>query len=80
MVRYAVWLGMLGNVAAGSLQPYFSAVNIYFSDHQVPSIVVGELLADARRGLEMQQQHLVPSDNILPLPTPAALDILHTAA
>jgi hypothetical protein len=27
MVRYTAWLALLGTVAAGSLQPYFSAVN-----------------------------------------------------
>jgi site-specific recombinase XerD len=49
MVRYTTWLGLLGTVAASSLQPYFSAVNKYFRDHQLPPIVVGDLLADARR-------------------------------
>jgi hypothetical protein len=33
MVRYTAWLGMLGTVAASSMQPYFSAVNKYFCDH-----------------------------------------------
>jgi hypothetical protein len=54
MVRYTARLGMLGTVTAGSLQPYFLPVIKYFRDHQLPSIAVGELLADAIRGLEMQ--------------------------
>jgi site-specific recombinase XerD len=35
MVRYTAWLGLLGTVAASSMQPYFSAVNKYFRDHQL---------------------------------------------
>jgi hypothetical protein len=62
------------------MQPYFSSVNKYFRDHELPFIVVGELLADARRGLELQQQRLVPSDIGLPLQAPVALDILLSAA
>jgi hypothetical protein len=33
MVRYTAWLGLLGTVVAGSLQPYFLAINKYFRDH-----------------------------------------------
>jgi hypothetical protein len=40
---------------------------------------VGDLLADARRGLEMKQQRLVPSDAKLPRPAPFALLILLAA-
>jgi hypothetical protein len=79
MVRYTAWLGLLGTVAAGSMEPYFSAVNKYFRDHQLPPIAVGDLLADARRGLEMLQHRLVPADTRLPLPALVALDILLAA-
>jgi site-specific recombinase XerD len=41
MVRYTTWLAMLGTVAASSLQPYFSAVNKFFRDHQRQPIAVG---------------------------------------
>jgi hypothetical protein len=61
MVRYTAWLALLGTVAASSLQPYFSAVNKFFRDHQRQPIAVGELLADARRGLEMLQHRLLPT-------------------
>jgi hypothetical protein len=54
MVRYTACLALLGTVAASSLQPYFSAVIKFFRDHQRQPIAVGDLLADARRGLEMQ--------------------------
>jgi hypothetical protein len=80
MVRFAAWLALHGTVAASSLQPYFSAVNKFFRDHQRQPIAVGELLADARRGLEMLQKRLVPTAARLPLPTPVALDILLAAA
>jgi hypothetical protein len=63
-------------VAACSLQPYYSALNKFFRDHQRPPIAVGELLADARRGLEMLQRRLVPADKRLPLLAPVTLDIL----
>jgi hypothetical protein len=53
---------------------------VYFRDHELHPIAVGELLADARRELEMEQQPLVPPDNRLPLPALVALDILHVAA
>jgi hypothetical protein len=80
MVRYTVWLALHGTVAASSLQPYFSAVNKFFRDHQREPIAVGELLADARRGLEMLQHRLVPTASRFPLPAPVALDILLAAA
>jgi hypothetical protein len=80
MVRYTALLALHGRVAANSLQPYFYAVNKFFRDHQRQPIAVGELLADARRGLEMLQKRLVPSASRLPLSAPVALDILLTAA
>jgi hypothetical protein len=42
MERYTTWLALLGTIAAGSLQPYFSAVNKFFRDHQRQPIAVGE--------------------------------------
>jgi hypothetical protein len=80
MVRYTAWLALHGRVAASSLQPYFSPVNKFFRDHQRQPIAVGDLLANARRGLEMLQKRLVPSTSRLPLPAPVALDILLEAA
>jgi hypothetical protein len=79
MIRYTAWLAMRGTVAASSLQSYFSAFNKFFRDHQRQPIAVGELFADARRGLEMLQHRLVPADARLPLPAPVALDILLAA-
>jgi hypothetical protein len=79
MIRYTATLGLLGTVAASSLKPSYSAVNKIFRDHQLPPIAVGDLLADARRGLEMLQHRLVPPDTRLPLPASVALDILLAA-
>jgi len=79
MVRYTAWLALLGTVAASSLQPYFSAINKYFRDHRRQPIAVGELLADARRGLDMLQRRLLPTAARLPLPAQVALNILHAA-
>jgi hypothetical protein len=61
------------------MQPYFSAVNKHFRDHRLQPIAVGDMLADARRGLEMRQHRLVPTDTRLPLPVPVAVDILLAA-
>jgi hypothetical protein len=80
MVRYTAWLALHGTFAASSLQPYFSAVNKFFRDNKRQPIVVGEPLADARRGLEMLQERLVPTASRLPLPAHVALDILLAAA
>jgi hypothetical protein len=79
MVRYTAWLALLGTVAAGSLQPYFSAVDKFFRDHQRQPIAVGELLADTRRGLEMLQHRLTPATSRLLLLAPVALAILLAA-
>jgi hypothetical protein len=79
MVRYTACLALLGTVAASSLQPYFSAVNKFFRDHKRQPIAVGDLLVDARRGLEMLQHRLIPATTCLPLPAPVALSILLAA-
>jgi hypothetical protein len=72
-------LALLGTVAATSVQPYFSEVNKFFRDHKRQPIAVGELIADAMRGLEMLQRRIVPADFRLPLPASVALNILLAA-
>jgi hypothetical protein len=79
MVHYTIWLGLLGTVAASSMQPYFPVVNKYFRDHKLPPVAVGDLLAHARRGLEMRQQRMVPLDTKLLLSAAVALDMLRAA-
>jgi hypothetical protein len=73
IVRYTAWLGLQGTVAAVPLQQYYSAINKFFRDHQQQPIAVGELLADARSGLEMQQERLLAANSRLPLPAALAL-------
>jgi hypothetical protein len=80
IVRYTAWLGLQDTVAATSLQQYYSAISKFFRDHHQQPIAVGELLADARRGLEIQQERLQAADSRLPLPAPLALSLLTAAA
>eukprot|EP00873_Tetraselmis_striata_P039503 jgi/Tetstr1/459767/TSEL_005120.t1 len=71
IIRYTAWLGLQGTVAAESLQKYFSAMNKYFRDHQRPPVaLLGELLADACRGLKQQQQRIEEEDIRVALPAP----------
>jgi hypothetical protein len=46
----------------------------FFRDHKRQPIALGELLADAMRGLEMLQRRIVPADSRLPLLAPVALN------
>jgi hypothetical protein len=80
IVRYTTWLGLQDTIAASSLQQYYQAINKFVRDHQQQPIAVGELLADARRGLEMRQERLLAADSRLPLPAPLALSLLNAAA
>jgi hypothetical protein len=72
VVRYTTWLGPHGSIVAASLKQYYSAVNKFLRNHQQQPIAVGELLADARRGLEMQQRRLLAADSRRLLPAPLA--------
>jgi hypothetical protein len=51
MRRFTTWLARAGTVAASSLQPYFSAITIFFRNHLQEPLALGTLLTDARRGL-----------------------------
>eukprot|EP00873_Tetraselmis_striata_P008601 jgi/Tetstr1/428865/TSEL_018850.t2 len=79
IVRYTAWLGMQGTVGAESLQQYYSSINKYFRDHQRQPVALGEMVADARRGLAIQQERLAAEDVRVALPAPVAADILNTA-
>eukprot|EP00873_Tetraselmis_striata_P014456 jgi/Tetstr1/434720/TSEL_023773.t1 len=79
IVRYTAWLGMQGTVGAESLQQYYSSINKYFRDHQRQLVALGEMVADARRGLAIQQERLAAEDVRVALPAPVAADILNTA-
>jgi hypothetical protein len=75
MVCFITWLCLYETIATATLQPYFSTVNKFVRDHQHEPIVVGKLLVDARRGLELRHERLTNADAQLPLPTPLALQI-----
>eukprot|EP00873_Tetraselmis_striata_P000849 jgi/Tetstr1/421113/TSEL_012157.t2 len=79
IVRYTAWLGLQGTVGAESLQQYYSSINKYFRDHQRQPVALGEMVADARRGLAIQQERLAAEDVRVALPAPVAADILNTA-
>eukprot|EP00873_Tetraselmis_striata_P000670 jgi/Tetstr1/420934/TSEL_011995.t1 len=79
IVRYTAWLGLQGTVGAESLQQYYSSINKYFRDHQRQPVALGEIVADARRGLAIQQERLAAEDVRVALPAPVAADILNTA-
>jgi hypothetical protein len=79
IVRYTAWLGQ-GTVAAASLHHYYSAIHKFFRDHQQQPIAVGVVLTGARRGLEMEHEHLRAADSRLPLLAPMALALLDAAA
>eukprot|EP00873_Tetraselmis_striata_P002893 jgi/Tetstr1/423157/TSEL_013925.t1 len=80
IIRYTAWLGLKGGtVAAESLQQQSSAINKYFYDHQHRQLMaLGELFADARRGLELQQR-IAEEDVRVALPAPVVGDILDAA-
>jgi hypothetical protein len=70
IVRYTTQIGLQGTVAAASLQQVYLAISMFFRDHQQQPIAVGELVADARRGLELHQERLLAAESRLPLQAP----------
>eukprot|EP00873_Tetraselmis_striata_P011875 jgi/Tetstr1/432139/TSEL_021596.t1 len=68
-----------GTVGAESLQQYYLSISKYFRDHQRQPVALGEMVADARRGLAIQQKRPAEEDIRVALPAPVAADILDTA-
>ena len=79
IARYITWLGRRGTVAAGSLQPYLSAINRFLQDHARPPVALGTLVSNVRKGLANCQRDTIPSDIRVPLPAPVVLDIVEKA-
>ncbi len=79
IARYIAWLGERGTVAAGSLQPYLSAINRFLADHARPPMALGPMITNVRKGLDNCQQDLAPAPERVPIPAPVALAILNLA-
>jgi hypothetical protein len=79
VARYVAWLGQRGTVAAESLQPYISTINILLLDHALPLVVLGPLVTGVRKGLSNCQEDSQPRLQRMPLPSPVALAILELA-
>jgi hypothetical protein len=81
MVLCTDGLGPLGTVAAGSLQPYFSTMSIYFRDHELP--LDRGRGSPSRRYTRTRETTKAPRPfryYILSLHAIVALDIIHAAA
>jgi len=59
IVRYIAYLGSVNTIAAGSMQPYLSAINRYLQDHQRQPVAMGPMVVDAQAGLAGLQVPLV---------------------
>jgi hypothetical protein len=51
MARFAAYLGNLGTIKGGGLQPYLSAVNNFYKDHGREPVALGDLVARVRKGV-----------------------------
>eukprot|EP00873_Tetraselmis_striata_P046068 jgi/Tetstr1/466332/TSEL_010863.t1 len=72
VVRYTAWVGIHGTIGAESLQQYYSSINKYFRDHHRQLVALGEMVADARRGLAIPQERLAEEDVRVALTAPVA--------
>eukprot|EP00873_Tetraselmis_striata_P012026 jgi/Tetstr1/432290/TSEL_021692.t1 len=79
MARYITWLGNLGTIKASSLQPYLSAVNNFFKDHNREPMAPGDLVSRVRKGLAASQWTLSPELMRAPLPARVVLKALTLA-
>lgn len=76
VVRYIAYLGQQGTVAAGSLQPYLSAINRWRQDLGAPAVAMGPLVTAARKGLARLQQDTEPQPVRVALPASVACRLL----
>jgi hypothetical protein len=76
IARHIVWLGRLGIISATSMQPYYSSISKFLRDLHRQPVVVGDMLADVRRGFELRQERLVDTIARVPLPAQVADDIV----
>ena len=76
VVRYIAYLGQQRSVAAGSLQPYLSAINRWRQDLGAPAVAMGPLVTAARKGLARLQQDTEPQPVRVALPASVACRLL----
>lgn len=79
IVRFIAWVGAEGRVAAGSLQPYLSAINKCFGDHLLPPVALGPMVTAARRALQQCQQAVTVPESRVHIPADVVLSILRQA-
>ena len=65
-----------GTIAAGSLQPYLSAINSRHADYGLERPALGHLLTAARRGMARAQARCETRDTRVPLPAEAVARVL----
>ncbi len=79
IARYLAWLGKRGTIAAVSLQPYLSAINMLLQDHARTPVALGPLVSGVRKGLANCHLDTTPQAKRMPLPAPVMLSILELA-
>jgi hypothetical protein len=75
IIRYIAYLGSLNTIAAGSMQPYISAINRCLQDHQRQPVSMGPMVVDAQAGLAGLQVPLVEPTRRAALPAVVAKQI-----
>jgi len=76
VAAYIGWLAEHGTVAAGSLQPYLSAINAMHADFGLDKPAQGHLIQRARAGMRRGQALMQTRDARIPLPPEVMLRML----
>ncbi len=76
---YVGHLADKGTIAAGSLQPYLSAINSRHADYGFERPALGHLVTSARKGMARAQALCETRDTRVPMPATVARDVLRTA-
>jgi len=79
ILAYVGSLAERGTIAADSLQPYLSAINTRHLDMGLERPAIGHVVTAARRGMRRAQALLSTRDSRIPLPAPAALEVLEAS-
>lgn len=79
VAAYIGWLAERGTIAAGSLQPYLSAINSMHEDFGLARPALGHLVKRARGGMARGQALMQTRDERVALPANAAMRVLDDA-